>query len=396
MIYKMNILYISTTCSNKTISNIFKNSNGKIAQSIQKFNKLLLDGFVSADASVTALSSIPIESTIINDLKICRKEVEDDIQYIYTKTSSNKYFNAINTFFSSFGQTMKWGFRNKSKDAVIICDVLKVSICIGALLASKIMRVKSVGIVTDIPGMMVGGKKNIFHKLSSFANKKYINNFDLYVLLTEQMNELVNLRGCPYVIMEGLVDSTMKEVEIKEKDNPKNIIYAGGIFEKYGVKNLIDAFMKTDDDSIQLSIYGHGDLENYINECSQKDNRIKYFGVVHNSEVVKAQLRATLLVNPRPTHEEFTKYSFPSKNMEYMVSGTPVLTTRLPGMPKEYYNYVYLIEEENANGIEKALRAIFSIDEMELLDFGAKAKQFVLENKNNMVQSRRILEFLRK
>ena len=36
---------------------------------------------------------------------------------------------------------------------------------------------------------------------------------------------------------------------------------------------------------------------------------------LRNDRVVEEQLRATLLVNPRPTAEAFTKYSFPSRNM---------------------------------------------------------------------------------
>ena len=36
---------------------------------------------------------------------------------------------------------------------------------------------------------------------------------------------------------------------------------------------------------------------------------------LRNDRVVEEQLRATLLVNPRPTAAAFTKYSFPSKNM---------------------------------------------------------------------------------
>lgn len=42
---------------------------------------------------------------------------------MYTKTSSNNYLNAIITFLSSFYQSIKWGYRNKSKDSVVICDV---------------------------------------------------------------------------------------------------------------------------------------------------------------------------------------------------------------------------------------------------------------------------------
>lgn len=391
----MNILYVSTTCSKKTISNIFSNSTIKIAQSMQKFSHLLLEGFVKNDTGITALSSIPIDSTVIKSLGIKNNEIDNDIQYIYTKSSSNRYINVIYSFFSSFYQTVKWGIRNNRKDSVIVFDVLKVSICMGALLASKFLRIKTLGIITDIPGLMIGGEKNLYSKLSSYANKKYINNFDLYVLLTEQMNELANLCNRPYIIMEGLVDHSMIEFESKEKDYPRNIIYAGGIYEKYGIKSLIDAFMKIEDDSIQLSIYGHGNLENYIIECSKKDKRIQYFGIVPNNEVVAAQLQATLLVNPRPTVEDFTKYSFPSKNMEYMVSGTPLLTTALPGMPKEYYDYVYLLEDESENGIYNMLNKLFfQTPEIDLIERGQRAKEFVLKNKNNVIQSKRILDLI--
>lgn len=390
----MNILYVSSTCSKKTILNIFNNSSTTIAQSMQKFSHLLLEGFVKNDAKITALSTIPIDSTIIKDLKIERQEVDNDIEYIYTKTSSNKYVNAIYTFLSSFSQTIKWGRVNKRKDSVIFFDVLKVSICMGSLLASKLLHIKTIGLVTDIPGLMVGGKKNLFSRLATFVNKRYINSFDSYVLLTEQMNELVNFRKRPYIVMEGLVDSTMIDIKSVEKDTPRNIIYAGGIYQRYGVKDLIDAFMRVEDNSIQLTIYGQGDLKEYVKKCSITDHRVRYLGVVNNKEVVGAQLKATLLVNPRPTHEDFTKYSFPSKNMEYMVSGTPMLTTKLPGMPREYYNYIFLIEEESVNGIEIALRKIISMDEKELSALGAKAKRFVLENKNNMQQSKRLLNFM--
>ena len=56
-------------------------------------------------------------------------------------------------------------------------------------------------------------------------------------------------------------------------------------------------------------------------------------GCVTNDEIVRLQCEATLLVNPRPSDKEFCKYSFPSKTIEYMASGTPVLMTKLPGVP---------------------------------------------------------------
>ena len=98
-----------------------------------------------------------------------------------------------------------------------------------------------------------------------------------------------------------------------------------------------------------------------------------------------------LLVNPRPTNEEYTKYSFPSKNMEYMASGTPVLTTHLPGMPKEYNEYVFLLDEETEAGVAYALDSIFSRSTEELHQKGLAAKEFVMKEKNNVVQASKVL-----
>lgn len=78
-----------------------------------------------------------------------------------------------------------------------------------------------------------------------------------------------------------------------------------------------------------------------------------------------------------------------------MVSGTPVLTTKLPGMPKEYCNYVFLIEDETIEGFVCAFQRIFKMPDEQVADMGINAKQFVLQNKNNIVQAKRIVELIK-
>ena len=113
-----------------------------------------------------------------------------------------------------------------------------------------------------------------------------------------------------------------------------------------------------------------------------------------NETIIAEEQKASLLVNPRFTMEAFTKYSFPSKNMEFMASGTPLLTTRLPGMPADYYPYVFLFEEETVEGYAKGIREALSYSDKELIEFGKLSKLFVLSNKNCNVQADRILNFL--
>jgi glycosyltransferase involved in cell wall biosynthesis len=224
-----------------------------------------------------------------------------------------------------------------------------------------------------------------------------LSRFDGYILLTRQMNEIVNPKNRPYIIMEGLVDHKMKKTNnvLDKKDEHRILIYAGGLFEKYGIKTLIDAFYLLKSEDLQLHLYGKGQMVKDMASYTARDPRVQYLGLVPNEIVVEDQLKATLLINPRPTAEAFTKYSFPSKNMEYMVSGTPMVTTNLPGMPQEYHNYVYLFSDESINGIYTSLDAILSKSREELHRFGAEAKNFVMNNKSNTVQAGRILAFIR-
>ena len=208
------------------------------------------------------------------------------------------------------------------------------------------------------------------------------------------MNDKINLKNKPFIVMEGLVDSNMQLLSntLNNKYTKKVCIYAGGIYEKYGVKLLVDAFKNLNIKDAELHLYGTGDLEKYL--ASIKNNKIKYYGVVENKKIVEEEIKATLLINPRFTKEEYTKYSFPSKNMEYMVSGTPILTTKLPGMPNEYIPYVYLFENETLEGYQKSLEQILKKPQQELFEKGKEAKEFMLKNKNNKKQASRIIYFI--
>ena len=181
-----------------------------------------------------------------------------------------------------------------------------------------------------------------------------------------------------------------------EAKDIKVVMYAGGLHERYGLKKLTEAFMMLPQENFRLKLFGSGPfVEKLKTKYTKKDSRIQYMGVAPNAEVVAAELDASLLVNPRPTHEEFTKYSFPSKNIEYMASGTPLLTTKLPGMPKEYYPYVFLIENESVEGYAKALERVLAQSDEELYVFGEKAKDFVLEKKNSFEQAKRVIELIK-
>lgn len=380
---------------------LFETSREKPMQSVQKFHRLFTDGITLNGNEITVLSSLPVNS--INNNKIWwnfKTENDDGLKYMYLPFINLPYLRQTSIAFFSFIQTFYWWIKNKRKCKAIICDVLNVAVSSGSLFAARICGIKTCAIVTDIPVMMgivkKVNKKTIFEKLAINFSSTFMQSYDCYVLLTEFMNDVVNTRHKPYIVIEGLVDIKMRinNNSLRNKAPERILIYAGAIYEKYGIKNLIEAFRKLEGDDLRLYIYGSGEMEKEMPYYMNLDKRVVYQGFVPNKVIIKKELEATLLINPRPSDQEFTKYSFPSKNMEYMVSGTPLVTTALPGMPEEYKDYVYIFSEENVYGIYLTLKDILSKPREELHAFGNSAKKFMLENKNNIIQAEKLLSLI--
>jgi glycosyltransferase involved in cell wall biosynthesis len=241
-------------------------------------------------------------------------------------------------------------------------------------------------VVTDLP---IDINSN---KISSKLNQFFQNKFDGYILLTKYMNKIINTRNKPFIVIEGFADIKNCNIENNIRYKEKICLYAGGLYEKYGIKTLTSAFQKIDDKEYKLHFYGNGDMVDYI-KCLKSEN-IKYMGVLKNNEMIKKETRATLLINPRFSDNDYTKYSFPSKNIEYMSTGTPVLTTKLLGMPEEYYNFVYFFDLETVEGFKNTLNKVLSLSAKELHKKGKLSQNFVLKKKNNYKQGYNLKKFL--
>lgn len=396
----MRLLFLSALSSNRLIEQLHKQSGLDPGFAAQKFNRLLARGLSGNGAEITILSAPPIGRH--NSRKLwwgANNEEEAGLVYHYLPFLNlpvvRQLFLTIGTYFKVLGMT------RKGKVDAVVCDVLNAGLCAAAIKACKHTNTQVVGVMTDMPGLMVrfgcNQKMPFITRMATKVMKLSFDNYDKFVFLTEAMN-IVNSRHRPYIVMEGMSDSDISHnQDVSDMGKERVVMYAGGLHERYGLKNLTEAFMMQKYEQLRLMIYGSGPFVSELtNKYCKEDPRIVYKGVVSNNEVVKAELQASLLVNPRPTNEEFTKYSFPSKNIEYMASGTPLLTTKLPGMPAEYYPYVFLIEDESIEGYSEALRNALSRSDEELENFGANARRFVLEEKNNVKQASRVIELIKK
>jgi glycosyltransferase involved in cell wall biosynthesis len=115
---------------------------------------------------------------------------------------------------------------------------------------------------------------------------------------------------------------------------------------------------------------------------------------LRRDEILAIQNNATILVNPRQNNEEFTRYSFPSKNMEYLSSGKPVLAYKLDGIPEEYDNYMFYVIDDSIEALTRKIVEVCSYNQEYLTSFGAAAKGWVLKEKNCVVQTKKIINMI--
>lgn len=385
----INIVYASFHCSESMFERLFRDSDHKPGQAIQKYNRLLAEGLAQqSGVRVYSICELPITEENYHKKFFHRmNETIHDVRYYYISLVNIHRLKDILAVISAFWACAKICCK---KDAMVISDILNAPVALGAFLAARLCKKKYVAIVTDAPQFVYFDSDVFYHKVSDFLIK-YASG---YVLLTEQMNDLYNDKKKPYVVIEGLVDIQNQErtdIEFTEIPRTKICMYTGSIHEKYGIGNLVQGFIQSQIENVELHIYGDGDYREKLEEICKTHPVIKYFGNIMSSEIINRQKEATLLINPRPTTDEFTKYSFPSKNMEYMVSGVPVLTTKLPGMPKEYYEYVFLLPDESSEGISQQLKKLFAEDAENLYEMGSRARDYVLNNKNNIMQAGKVL-----
>lgn len=179
------ILFISTLSSSHLIDEIYKSSRKNLGFAVQKFNRLIVEGFQANGVNVSTISFAPLPRSFKNKwfYKLASENVEG-IYYNYTPYCRLSFLKRLLAFFSVFFTVLFWGLGNKKKKT-IVCDVLNISICLAALLASKIVRLKSIGIMTEMHVSTRIVDKILEDEATDSSGRDYLQNTILNVMETD-------------------------------------------------------------------------------------------------------------------------------------------------------------------------------------------------------------------
>jgi glycosyltransferase involved in cell wall biosynthesis len=221
--------------------------------------------------------------------------------------------------------------------------------------------------------------------------------------VTSEITTMLNFKG-PFLLMEGIVSKTDANSESRDgsaaarldkSDGKLVLMYAGGLAEVSGVAQLMRAFIMAKPANSELWIAGTGPLEAEVRRAAAGNSAIKYLGYVPASDMGACMEQADFLINPRPAGQLFTRYSFPSKLLQYMATGKPVISTRLPGIPSEYWDYLIAIDDETVEGMAVLFSRLLNQKRDDLVDRGQDARTFVMQQKTEGAQGARMADLLR-
>lgn len=393
------ILVLSTMCSRQYYEKLCAMRTKPTLDTQQKFMTSIVEGLAQQDdVRIDCISVVPISrSNYPESVYKEHRETIDGINYLYVGFRNFPIIKNLTAASAMKAAVKKYYSQHNREEILVVADGLTVEVSMAAMWLKK-KGIHVTAIVTDIPLIAEtmgssGGLHGMYSRLYGKKANDLLLRYDKYILLSEHMNEVVNPeKKKPFMLMECIVDERMfDDIEDATPLDRPAVMYAGKFYRECGVVELAKAASALKD-VCDIWLYGgHGDCTDELEDLAKKNDNLKIHGIVPLKEILKLEKECTLLINPRFAEEEFSKYSFPSKTAEYMLSGTPVLMCKLPSLPEEYLPYVYVI---NGKEIANSIRTVLAKTNAELNSKGQEASLFIKNKKNKTYQAERIKIFI--
>lgn len=188
------------------------------------------------------------------------------------------------------------------------------------------------------------------------------------------------------------IERFAKELNSKEKDELKKflqipkenkvIIYTGRIVKEKGVKELLKAFSAIKRSDLTLLIIGSANFgsktkTSYEREVTkliqESDKQIVFTGYVHQTQLYKYYSIADIAVMPSLFQDPA-----PLVCIETQATGTPLIATKVGGIPEYVDNGGVVLIEKNNNLVSALIKTI-----TDLLDDEEHCKEMTIREKEN-------------
>ena len=232
------------------------------------------------------------------------------------------------------------------------------------------------------------------YKLMEKEARHYIPLLDGRVIINESIIDYY-APGRDYILIDGGInDAVINHLfPLKESTSSSFVfVLAGMLWDQNGTRLVLDCLKGHPDLDVRVVFAGKGVDVPLIEEFATNDDRVEYVGMLTTPGLFRLYEKADVLLNLRLEEEQ--DFHFPSKLIEYLVTGKHVLSTPVAHAERDYGAYMSILTDLTSNGLAVKMQEIINLGKKSLYEQGVKARDYMLKHRNWVVRTEEIVKYM--
>lgn len=313
----MRIIYFTTALAKDDYVAFCENWNGSLNTTIQHLHNRLIRA-LALTHEVEVISVRPFSRKYCKLKKLpASTTLEGKITWHYLEVKKKRFFKA--DYIKK--QAKKILLKANLNDAIILTDTLNPYLLKSSTSLAEYFHLPIIGVCNNTPSGINNTGRSYTTYLHSLAD-----DLSGYITQTQNLNELFNKHNRANITIEGVLEDKYKVYDVREYG--KYIFYYGNLEEKFGVYDLIQAFIELNNSTTILVIAGYHANEEKMKKLSQYRNNIKYLGMISSDLALSLENGSLFNINSRPYSEDYDRYLIPYNTLDYLNSKSLTVSVR--------------------------------------------------------------------
>ena len=307
--------------------------------------------------NLSFISAAPIPS----DIDVSNLEIWQGKPLLYAKRGKGFLFSELKLRRSIKKLLQRISVEYAGEGIAVIIENSPFAAATAALALKKKLNLQLYSITIDTPFTRTFSAKSLVGKINRALfqmGNRALKKFNGIISFTENVKEdlQIDIPFCPLLIgcNEDDIPTSLPGIS-----DGKNAVYAGTLIYYNGIKELVGAYAALGED-YKLDIYGYGPLEDFVREAVEKHPNISFHGRFSPSDTKEIFSKYDLLINPRIIDSSIENYTFPSKLVDYLLSGKSVISSNFKTLPLAYSDFVYLFSDMTAEKMAEDIHRLYS------------------------------------
>lgn len=355
---------------------------------------------IPTDIDLTVLSCVPIPSYPAGKIYVAAEKVRltDSIEINMLPVFNLKIIKNILWAYYCKRFIKRWAKEHQGEPLdVLVYNIYTPSLS-SLYRACKGVDAKLHCILYDlgVPPKRLGLPKltMMAYKQGEKIAKKYLPLIDGRIVINESIVSHY-APGKDYILVDGGINEQVIGnlfPLMENKDDCYTLVLAGMLWDQNGTKLVLEMMTTNPDLNVNVYFAGKGIDVPLIEDAAKKDPRIVYSGMLTMEELFKLYEKADILLNLRI--EEDVDFHFPSKLLEYMVTGKHVISTPVAHAERDYGEFLSILHRPTPNELAQLILRIMAKGKKALYEKGLQTRKFMLEKRTWGARTKEIMDYI--